>query len=255
MLRKEGGVREAAFYDEARKSLNLYQGILELMPGFGEVNVPDGVIMMENMLQGMGSACLLDIKMGKLLHDDHASAEKLYKMMWKIPGTTTESHAFRLTAIKCVDKHGKVFEIDRKTCPKVPEIAKCLELPYDNPDRKKELEDVVLATALRRFVDPSGEGGKECVAIAKSFLNATEKVFAWFKINDKYVFRGNSLFYVHDTSAPDRAASAKMRMIDFAHVMEMKPQQKAKGDIEYMEGLENLITIWKKVLDMLEAEK
>ena len=75
---------------------------------------------------------------------------------------------------------------------------------------------------------------------------------AWFKDNKRFAFYSSSLLFVYegDENAEATRDNAKLRMIDFAHVLR---SDGATRDTSYLDGLYGLLRIIDEILSEQEA--
>lgn len=66
----------------------------------------------------------------------------------------------------------------------------------------------------------------------------------WFELGGHFSLISSSLLIVYDAASP--SVKADLRMIDFAHVLELPESEK---DEKYLCGLRNLVKIFKDVLE------
>jgi len=84
--------------------------------------------------------------------------------------------------------------------------------------------------------------------VMKFYIERLNILLRWMEIQNQYRFYSSSILFIYDSAlstSPTPEMKADVRMIDFAHVSEIKDNGMDSG---YIMGLRKLIDILKKLI-------
>jgi len=216
-IMKKVGNNEFVFYSQ---TLAAHPSCKPYLPVYHGVQEKDGnkYVTIEDLTQYYKKPCILDVKIGTTSVGEDASPEKRAAMEKKDRGTTTASLGLRITAMKVYQTKTDDFK------------------SYDKVWGKSVTETTIVES-LSKFLDNGAEIRKDLI---HGFIEILRKVQAFFDGQKELRFYSSSLLFLYDGKKPDGSAAPRVdiRMIDFAHVHEIKDSGKDDG---YIFGLKNLI--------------
>jgi len=188
---------------------------------FGTEMIDTGnFIVMEDLTFGKTKCCMLDIKMGTQTFGPDAKEQKKLEMAAKDASSTTKDLGQRITGYR-------VWKGDSAGFLKV------------GKDVSKKITKVEYVDHLVTFFD-NGKGVRRELVV--HFLTHLRKLLAWQSAQDKVMLISSSLLFCYDAHNP--TAHGDMRMIDFAHVYDLKPNTRDDG---YVHGLKLLIGYFEQI--------
>jgi hypothetical protein len=220
-IMKRVGKNEFQFYSE---TLGKYPNVNSFLPKFhGTQNIEDSnYIIIEDLTHYYKTPCILDIKIGVTSVGEDASPEKKDAMGKKDKETTTWKLGLRITAMK-------IWQADKKEY-----------ISFGKDWGKKVTEDTFLESLLNYF-----RNGKETrTDIVAPYLEFLRKLLQFFEEQCDLRYYSSSLLFLYDADQTNKDATPQIRMIDFAHVHEIKDGGKDEG---YITGLKNLIGFFEKI--------
>jgi len=185
---------------------------------FGTETRSDGsYVVLENLLHGLATPMMLDLKMGTRTYGDDADPDKVAKQRAKASCTT--SGRLGVMVVGCQvplnDLGTEKLRLGRKA----------------NHDVLTE-EAVVIV--LGQFLHTP--------KLRKEALGFVSRLHEYFQTQTEFAFYGSSLFFAYD-AALGKDASLRVKMIDFAHV---HPPPNDGLDESYLTGL----TFLQRVLEL-----
>eukprot|EP00917_Polyrhabdina_sp_WS-2016_P032223 GHVP01068754.1.p1 GENE.GHVP01068754.1~~GHVP01068754.1.p1 ORF type:complete len:465 (-),score=67.93 GHVP01068754.1:1893-3215(-) len=176
-------------------------------------------IEMENLVFSKRRPCVLDVKMGTRLFADGMSCEKKAKLKVKAQESTSLEYGIRFTGMKLTTYNNKHMRIGRdatKAVNTIQEFEKYLNLYLSGigEDRKRDL--------------------------VENFLTSLKQLLIVAKQQDIFSSFGSSLLFVYDSHPSlEGVESAKVKLIDFAHVTYHTSPTWSLGDAENVENNPN----------------
>lgn len=98
----------------------------------------------------------------------------------------------------------------------------------------KAVTDATMPDAIKQFFS---DGFSMRVDVAKTFLAHVQNILAWWEKQTVFCLYSSSLLFVYDAAARDHV-KAEIRVIDFAHVIDIKDGTHDEGMVF---GLKNLV--------------
>jgi len=209
-IKKKVSKNEREFYVETWKN---NENLHPLTPKF--LGVSEDRVIMEDLLNGYNKPSIMDIKMRISSVGEDASEEKRQKMQQKDQSTTTVSLGMRITALKVWNVKTKEYNA------------------YDKSWGKKVVEKTML-DSLKVYFD---NGEKMQMDLIDLFLEKLGIVLKHFENQRKFRFYSSSVLFVYD-SQPNEKPKIDLKMIDFAHVSQIKDGGLDDG---YIFGIKNLM--------------
>jgi len=200
--------------DEIRTLFPLFDSIAEEMSGL----ITKKFLLIEDITHGMKQPCIMDVKMGTRTAGEDSNIFKKNFMISKDKSTTSFVLGLRLVALKTYNVTNQTYyEITRSEA---------------NEIGNKEM----LHRALLSFFN---NGEKIRVDVVTYYIKRIYVLLNWMKEQTLYRFYSSSLLFVYDgADLNDNNPVADVRMIDFAHVFEIKDGGTDKG---YTKGLKQLL--------------
>jgi len=189
---------------------------------FGTVHVEGqgDYFIMEDLTYQYSKACILDIKMGRTSVGEDAKPEKKESMEEKDRNSTTTELGQRITGYR-------VYKKDTDSFLKV------------GKDVTKKIKAQNYLEHLRTFFH---NGQTLRVDVIRHFLAQLEQVWAFMSTQHKVRMYSSSLLFVYD--AMNNEAHGRMKLIDFAHVFDIKD---GGLDESYLFGLEKLVGYFREL--------
>jgi len=214
-------------------SKNEYQFYTEFLPKIPELKpyapifygteARDGknYVILEDLTKPYTKPCILDVKMGITSVGEDASPEKKEAMKKKDMGTTTHSIGIRITAMKVYQTASGQYESFGK--------------PWG-----KAVTDATMVESLQKFFHNGTHLRRDLIA---KFMEKLIPIQKFIESQSVYRYYSSSLLFLYDG---DESGSKEVdiRLIDFAHVHEIKDGGKDEG---YIFGMKNLITHLQKI--------
>ena len=215
-IRKLVKKEEAAFY-KGLADRHLDAAITPYIPKFFELQEHDGkqYIVIEDITASSAKPTLMDMKMGTSSVDPLTDPEKRAAMDAKDKKTTTCSLGMRVCGVN------------------IQNIANGTAFKEGKPWGKAITAEKMPGTIEQFFND----GISVRADVAKYFLEHVKNILAWWEKQSVFSLYSSSLLFVYDASVRD-SVKAELRIIDFAHVIDIKDGSHDEGMIF---GLKNLV--------------
>jgi len=226
------GTREVAFYQSINSSEDEFdQRLVQLTARFygtQAVKVQNGVVglsdylVLENLTQGLGAPCVMDVKIGARTYGPDASEAKKKQEDAKYQGTKVP-FGFSVLGIISHNKEG----------------VKRLNKAFGRSLCAKNIHDV-----LTNFIRLDSE---QSVLVANIFSEKLDEFIEFFGSQRRYHLYASSLLFVYDFASlqagnlEEFKGSVRLKLIDFAHVFP------ANGgcDENFIFGLKNLSDLFR----------
>eukprot|EP01120_Amphizonella_sp_Union-15-10_P010269 TRINITY_DN408_c0_g2_i1.p1 TRINITY_DN408_c0_g2~~TRINITY_DN408_c0_g2_i1.p1 ORF type:complete len:456 (-),score=109.09 TRINITY_DN408_c0_g2_i1:31-1266(-) len=220
-IMKRVGKAEFEFY---KKVPTHYPYMKPFIPDASNVEERDGkpYVTMGDLTYGLKKPCVLDIKVGTTTSGEDAPPEKREAMRKKDEKSTTVSLGLRFTGMKVYREDKDGFEKFGK-------------------DWGKDIKDDTFVSSLKLFFDNGKEIRNDVI---KAFLPKLDALLEFFNKNTHLRFYSSSILFLYDGDKSN--PEVRLKMIDFAHVFEIKDSGKDEG---YLIGLNNLIKFMKQIAD------
>lgn len=175
-------------------------------------------IILENLLNDYTHPNIMDCKLGRVTWTSHHTEETIRNQEAKNKLTTTGSLGFRISGLV----------IKSNTGEKLEQLVK--------KDAFYKITDQNIHEFFRKIITVDGEIQSD---VLNFFIQETEKIKNWFERQTEKHFVASSVLYINGKNG-----KSQVRYIDFAHA------ENANGEIDrnVLEGLENVINIWKRLL-------
>jgi len=224
IIKKKANSAECEFYLKLEKNKNIPDEIRTLFPLFDSIAeemsglITKKFLLIEDITHGMKQPCIMDVKMGTRTAGEDSNIFKKNFMISKDKSTTSFVLGLRLVALKTYNVTNQTYyEITRSEA---------------NEIGNKEM----LHRALLSFFN---NGEKIRVDVVTYYIKRIYVLLNWMKEQTLYRFYSSSLLFVYDgADLNDNNPVADVRMIDFAHVFEIKDGGTDKG---YTKGLKQLL--------------
>merc|ERR550517_1995828 len=229
------GTREVAFYQSINSSGDeVDQRLVQLTARFygtQAVKVQNGVVglsdylVLENLTQGLGAPCVMDVKIGARTYGPDASEAKKSQEDAKYQGTKVP-FGFSVLGIISHNKEG----------------VKRLNKAFGRSLCSENIHEV-----LNNFIRLDTE---QSILVAKIFLQKLEEFVQFFGSQRRYHLYASSLLFVYDFDSlqagnlEEFKGSVRLKLIDFAHVF---PANGA-SDGNFIFGLQNLSELFRKFI-------
>jgi len=229
------GTREVAFYQSINSSGDeVDQRLVQLTARFygtQAVKVQNGVVglsdylVLENLTQGLGAPCVMDVKIGARTYGPDASEAKKSQEDAKYQGTKVP-FGFSVLGIISHNKEG----------------VKRLNKAFGRSLCAKNIQEV-----LTNFIRLDTE---QSIMVATIFLEKLEEFVKFFGSQRQYHLYASSLLFVYDFTSlqagnlEEFKASVRLKLIDFAHVFPAN----GVSDDNFIFGLKNLSDLFRKFL-------
>ncbi|XP_078154865.1 inositol polyphosphate multikinase beta-like [Carex rostrata] len=237
----ERGTHEVNFYTSFSSDPRIPSSIRSFFPAFGgtkllptsdssDVLLPH--LVLEDLLHGYTSPCVMDVKIGARTWYPQASESDFDKYLKLDRESTTVPLGFRLCGLQVHHESGR-WKPDR------------------NKVRKYTVTDV--RQVLRQFVSKNPDETHPDCALASSVYGGSNGILAQL-LELKSWFEDQTLFHFYSAStliSYDKGGmAARVKLIDFAHAME------GEGIIDhnFLGGLCSLIKFISEILTDTEAE-
>eukprot|EP00742_Colponemidia_sp_Colp-10_P001641 GILJ01001760.1.p1 GENE.GILJ01001760.1~~GILJ01001760.1.p1 ORF type:complete len:257 (+),score=14.68 GILJ01001760.1:100-870(+) len=208
--------REPAFYRALATSEDTFlKSVVPTYFGAVDVNQPHGVqeyMALENVLAACTHPCVMDIKMGARTYGEDATEAKIAEQVAKQNASTTAKLGFRVVGFCSRSSTGTVLVQGSK--------RQCKSITVD-----------AVPAVLREFFTQEKKLRTEVV---RHVISRLEKIKEWFSRQSSYRFYATSLLFVYDAI---EGGHMDVRMIDFAHVHEIKDGGRDEGYIQALDSL------------------
>jgi len=229
IIKKKASNGECEFYLKFQNSTDIPDDIKTFFPKFEKIIEEPGLlsfskkfILIEDLTYGMKHPCIMDIKMGTRTAGEDSNIFKKNFMINKDKSTTSFNFGLRLVALRSFNKNTQgYYQISRSQA---------------NEINNKEL----LQEALHNFFR-NGEAVR--LDVINYYIKRLAALFNWMKEQTHYRFYSSSLLFVYDGVTD--VEKIDVRMIDFAHVFEIKDGGNDQG---YVKGLKQLLRFLEKFL-------
>jgi len=215
-IMKKVSKNEFGFYSEILKN---FPQVKPYLPGFYGTEARDGnnYVVLEDLTSPYKRPCILDVKIGLTSVGEDADPQKAEAMKKKDMATTTHTLGIRITAMKVYKKKTGEFT------------------SYGKPWGKKVTQETMV-DSLKEYFD---NGEKLRVDLLPFYLEKLLEIQKHFHEQRHLRFYSSSLLFLYDgDSEGPNAPKPNIKMIDFAHVHEIKDKGRDEG---YITGLKNLI--------------
>jgi hypothetical protein len=214
-IKKLSKEAEYSFY-ETLKNKKIPDHIRSFFPKFYGIETIGNrrYICMEDITFGYKNPTIIDIKMGTSSVGEDATPEKRKEMEEKDFSTTTVTLGIRIVGGRIWNAQKKAYDVKKK-------------------DYGKSLKDKDIPDALKLIFSNGKELRKDVI---NYFLGQLRLLLEWFEEQSLLRFFSSSLLFVYEGEAKE--VKATLKMIDFAHVSEIKDGGHDDG---YIFGLKNLI--------------
>jgi len=263
----ERGRREAAFYknisSSSDPSIALFCQFVPQFFGISRKVQEDGTkaefLMMENLTHGIKLPCIMDVKIGARTWGPDSSPEKQASQDASYSGTifcifyllSFVSFIFYLLYLlftKGGTKKPFGFSVPGLAVHRGTKDGEKADQVTHGKDFGRSLSVENINTLLPLFLaqDIRANAAKK---LAKIFVEKLQKIQALFQVQTTFHFYGSSLLFVYDASAcfspelDQLERSVSVKMIDFAHVWPAE----GKVDANYLNGVNNLISLFQKI--------
>ncbi len=221
-LLKKSKPGEIKFFEWLAQQDNLLFNDFNLLaPAFYGVEHRHGTdyTVLENLLKGFDHPNIMDCKLGRITWTSNRSQETARNREAKNKLTTTASLGFRVSGLVVKDNQGN----------KVEQLLK-----------KEAYLRITEANIHEYFRKIVMDGDRLQVEVIEQFISETEKIKNWFERNTEKTFKASSVLYVNGKNE-----NAQCRYIDFTYVEDAG----GKTDDNVIEGLQNIIMVWRKLLN------
>jgi len=174
---------------------------------------------MEDLTFGKANCCTLDIKMGTQTYGPDASEQKKRDMGSKDVESTTKELGQRITGYKTWKGEAGFLKVGKDVSKKITK--------YEYSDH------------LKIFFD-NGKGIRK--DIVKHYLVLLRELLEWQKEQTEFMLISSSILFCYDASNPE--ANGDMKMIDFAHVYDLRDGVHDDG---FIFGLKLLIKYFEEI--------
>jgi len=224
------GTREVSFYQTiATSSVSTdiqFRSLTAKFFGTESVMMSTGeyceYLVLENLTEGFGKPCVMDIKIGKVTYGPDASDTKKVKEAQSYAGTKIP---FGFSVLGIISYSQQEF--------------RRLTKAFGRSLNESNIEEV-----LDNFLSVDSESAK---ILAKCFLDKLEEFLDFFSTQTSYHVYASSLLFVYDNEAvgeENLKKSVRLKLIDFAHVF----PGNGNLDENFLFGLKNLSELFKKFL-------
>ena len=199
----------------------IIEELREFAPRFYGVEERNGsnYVVMENLLTGVEHPNIMDCKLGRVTWTSYHTEETIRNQEAKNKLTTTGSLGFRISGIVVKNSAGeKIEQLVKKQC-------------------FYQITDENIHDYFRKIV--TADDGAVQVDVVRHFIQETERIKNWFERQNLKTFKASSVLYVLGKNG-----RSQVKYIDFAHAEDAGGQ----SDANVIEGLENLINIWKRIV-------
>ncbi|CCF76097.1 Inositol polyphosphate kinase [Babesia microti strain RI] len=197
--------------------------MFKYLPPCYNLCIEDGMaaITLENVTHGMGKPVVMDLKMGTRLFSGDCTDESVIRSKEeKAMQRSTKTHGFHISGMYVWDKLKRLASF----------------LPVNLAHATKD--DLLLLIAFEKFFYLPLEAASRQKLLSK-FVSLLTELRKLFQNQLGLVFYGSSLLFIYDSASSCPWITAKVYMIDFAHV--------AVSDVideGYLKGLDNLIRLF-----------
>uniref|UniRef100_A0ACD5Z6F0 Uncharacterized protein n=1 Tax=Avena sativa TaxID=4498 RepID=A0ACD5Z6F0_AVESA len=166
-------------------------------------------IILDDLLGGLPSPSVTDIKIGACTWPPRAPEPYVAKCLAKDRGSTSVLLGFRVSGIRVSDAGGAVWLPDRSE-------LKGTDIPG-------------VRRMLGRYVSSVGGDGMDCALAAAVYggeggvLAQLRELKAWFEVQTLFHFYSASVLLIYDANAVTTAGGGggvRVKLVDFAHVVE-----------------------------------
>ncbi|WCJ36378.1 Inositol polyphosphate multikinase beta [Euphorbia peplus] len=239
------GSREVAFYTSFSSNTRVPVHIRKYFPvfyGTQLLEASDGSglrphLVMQDCVSNLVYPCVMDVKIGSRTWYPQASDDYIQRCLKKDTETSSLELGFRISGLQLYnDKESKFWQSDRKTVQKL------------NVDGVRKVLRKFVSSSLsdESNLEPDGTYASSVYGGSSGILAQLLELKAWFEDQTIYHFNSCSvlMFYEKDSLLAGGGSSAKVKLIDFAHVGE------ANGIIDhnFVGGLCSLIKFISEML-------
>jgi len=219
-IMKKVSKNEFTFYGT---TLQKHPTVKPFVPQYFGTEAKDGnnYVVMQDLTSSFKKPCILDVKIGLTSVGEDATPEKKEAMLKKDMETTTHTLGIRITAMK-------VFRTNKGEF-----------VSFGKPWGKKVTKEN-MQQSLKEFFDNGQNIRHDLIPV---YLSKLKPLLEYFNSQKELRFYSSSLLFLYD-GMDNSADKAEVKMIDFAHVHEIKDGGKDNG---YITGLKNLIGYLEKI--------
>jgi len=232
LIRKMTDLAESNFYVQLQDCKRIPDHIKSFFPklehiennntGFGFGLVKHYSIIMEDLTYGYIKPCVMDIKMGNRTYAEDSNLVKKKIRQIKDSDTTSSRYGLRITGYRSfILKTGQFIECSKEAAEKITSLE-------------------LFEKTLLQFFDNGAELRSD---IIKFYIEKLSILLKWMETQTVYRFYSSSLLFIYD-GAYSNELKADVRMIDFAHVSEIRD---SGNDTGYIMGLKKLLDCFKKL--------
>jgi 1D-myo-inositol-tetrakisphosphate 5-kinase/inositol-polyphosphate multikinase len=198
----------------------LWTDFKTLAPRFYGIEEREGnkYVVMENLLLGYDHPNIMDCKLGRITWTSRHSEETIRNQEAKNKVTTTGSLGFRISGLVVKDSAGA----------KVEQLVKS--------EAFMNITESNIHEYFRKIVL---DGDRIQTEVVQQFIEETERVKSWFERNTEKTFKASSVLFINGKNG-----KAQCRYIDLAH----SEDAQGRTDENVLEGLQNVINIWRRLL-------
>ncbi|KAI6674582.1 hypothetical protein NL676_002488 [Syzygium grande] len=214
------GATEVAFYESFSSNTEIPGHIREFFPVFHGTQIieasdgsgPQPHLVLEDLVAGRVNPSVMDIKMGSRTWYPEASEKYIQKCLEKDRDSTSVSLGFRISGLK---------------------VYQNSEAGFWQPDKKVvySFNADGVRSALRKFVssnlsvgsnaDPDCSYASTVYGHSGGILAQLLQLKQWFEVQTNHHFYSCSILFFYDReSALDGCADPKVKLVDFAHVVD-----------------------------------
>jgi len=179
-------------------------------------------IIMEDLTYGYSKPCVMDLKMGTKTYAEDTNPIKKKLRQFKDDGTTSSKFGLRVTGYRTYNaKTGNFIECTKELAEKITSIDS-------------------LSKHLQTFFE---DGSATRDDVVRFMIDRITVLLSWMEVQTVYRFYSSSLLFVYEGVTD--SFRADVRMIDFAHVWEIKDNGVDEG---YVKGLRRLLECLKQFI-------
>uniref|UniRef100_A0A6B2LEB9 Kinase n=1 Tax=Arcella intermedia TaxID=1963864 RepID=A0A6B2LEB9_9EUKA len=179
-------------------------------------------VVMEDLTFAYSRPCIMDIKMGTKTYAEDTNMFKKKIRQLKDDGTTSSRYGLRITGFRTFNMaSNQFFEFGKEAAERISNIE----------SMEQKIKDFYFNGNVVR---------KDVVLY---FIERLTLLLSWMNTQNYYRFYSSSLLFVYEGQT-EQLFKADVRMIDFAHVHEIRDGGIDEG---YVKGLKKLIEILTKL--------
>ncbi|XP_030532463.2 inositol polyphosphate multikinase beta-like [Rhodamnia argentea] len=214
------GDTEVAFYNSLCSNTEIPSDIRELFPVFHGTQIieasdgsgPQPHMVLEDLVAGRVNPSVMDIKMGSRTWYPEASEKYIQKCLEKDRKGTSVSLGFRISGLKAYQSSKAAFW---------QPVKKVVD-SFNADDVRLALRKFVSSNlSLGSNADPDCLYASTVYSHGGGILAQLSRLKQWFEVQTNYHFYSCSILIFYDgESALDGCADPKLKLVDFAHVVD-----------------------------------